>query len=77
MRIGEALGLRDEDLEIAERIVTVRPRHNDNGARVKAGVSRMSPASAELMPHHVPTRSRTVSSLTSIGASVPGPGDTA
>jgi integrase len=49
VRIGEALGLRHEDLEIAERTVTVRPRHNDNGARAKAGISRTIPASAELM----------------------------
>lgn len=49
VRIGEALGLRHEDLEIAERTVTVRPRPNDNRARAKAGVSRTIPASAELM----------------------------
>lgn len=49
VRIGEALGLRHEDLEIAERTVTVRPRHNDNGARAKAGIARTIPASAELM----------------------------
>ena len=49
VRIGEALGLRHEDLEIAERIVTVTPRTNDNRARAKAGISRTIPASAELM----------------------------
>jgi integrase len=49
VRIGEALGLRHEDLDLAERTVTVRPRHNDNGARAKAGISRTIPASAELM----------------------------
>jgi integrase/recombinase XerD len=49
VRIGEALGLRHEDLEIAERTVTVRPRNNDNRARAKAGISRTIPASAELM----------------------------
>jgi site-specific recombinase XerD len=49
VRIGEALGLRHEDLEIAERAVTVTPRHNDNRARAKAGISRTIPASAELM----------------------------
>ena len=49
VRIGEALGLRHEDLAIAERQVTVMPRDNDNRARAKAGRSRMIPASAELM----------------------------
>jgi integrase/recombinase XerD len=49
VRIGEALGLRHEDLEIAERTVTVRPRHNDNRARAKAGIARTIPASSELM----------------------------
>jgi site-specific recombinase XerD len=49
MRIGEALGLRHEDLGIAERQVVVMPRVNDNRARVKAGRSRVIPASAELM----------------------------
>jgi integrase len=49
LRIGEALGLRHEDLGIAERQVVVMPRLNDNRARVKAGRSRVIPASAELM----------------------------
>lgn len=49
MRIGEALGLRHEDLAIAEREVTVTPRHNDNRARAKAGRSRTIPVSAELI----------------------------
>jgi integrase/recombinase XerD len=49
VRIGEALGLRHEDMGIAERTVTVTPRPNDNRARAKAGVSRTVPASAELM----------------------------
>ena len=49
VRIGEALGLRHEDLEIAGRTVTVMPRPNDNRARAKAGISRTIPASAELM----------------------------
>jgi integrase/recombinase XerD len=48
MRIGEALGLRHEDVEIAERQITVRPRVNDNGARVKSGRIRTIPTSAEL-----------------------------
>jgi integrase/recombinase XerD len=49
LRIGEALGLRHEDMGIAERAVTVTPRLNDNRARAKAGISRTIPASAELM----------------------------
>jgi integrase len=49
MRIGEALGLRHEDMGIAEREVTVKPRDNDNRARAKAGRSRVIPASPELM----------------------------
>ena len=36
MRIGEALGLRHEDLGIAERQVMVVPRVNDNRARAKS-----------------------------------------
>ena len=42
-------GLRHEDLAIAESILTVRPRPNDNRARAKAGVSRTIPTSAEVM----------------------------
>src|SRR5262249_11281232 len=49
VRIGEALGLRHEDMGIAEREVTVMPRDNDNLARAKAGRSRVIPASPELM----------------------------
>jgi integrase/recombinase XerD len=49
MRIGEALGLRHEDMGVAEREVTVVPRENDNRARAKAGRWRTVPASAELM----------------------------
>lgn len=49
VRIGEALGLRHEDMGIAERAVTVTPRCNDNRVRAKAGTSRVIPASAELM----------------------------
>ena len=49
VRIGEALGLRHEDMGIAERAVTVTPRPNANRARAKAGTSRIVPASAELM----------------------------
>ncbi len=49
VRIGEALGLRHEDVEIAERQVRVVPRVNANRARAKAGRSRVIPASTELM----------------------------
>ena len=35
MRIGEARGLRHEDFDTAENTVWVRPRENENGARVK------------------------------------------
>jgi integrase/recombinase XerD len=48
VRIGEALGLRHEDLVIAGRQVVV-PRRNDNRARANSGRSRTIPASAELM----------------------------
>ncbi|WP_374101747.1 tyrosine-type recombinase/integrase [Mycobacterium sp. SM1] len=49
VRIGEPLGLRHEDLDIAARTLTVRPRPNDNGARAKTGVCRTIPTSPELM----------------------------
>ena len=49
MRIGEALGLRHEDLAAAEREVAVVPRDNGNGARSKSRQPRSIPASAELM----------------------------
>jgi len=42
MRIGEALGLRHEDLDIAGRQVVVVPRVNDNRARAKGGGSARS-----------------------------------
>jgi integrase/recombinase XerD len=49
VRAGEALGLRHEDIAAAEREVTVRPRTNDNGARVKSRASRTIPVSAGLV----------------------------
>jgi integrase/recombinase XerD len=49
MRIGEALGLRHEDIAAAESQITVRPRVNDNGARSKSRGSRTVPVSAELV----------------------------
>jgi integrase/recombinase XerD len=48
-RIGEALGLRHEDIAAAEREVTIRPRINDNGARSKSATERAIPISAELV----------------------------
>lgn len=38
VRIGEALGLRHEDLDIAEPRVAVVPHANDNRARAKGGL---------------------------------------
>ncbi|MGO2933858.1 site-specific integrase [Microbacterium sp.] len=49
MRIGEALGLRHEDLAAAESHITVQSRVNDNGARSKSRSSRTVPVSAELV----------------------------
>jgi len=37
MRIGEALGLRHEDIDTAGRVVRVQPRRNANRARAKTG----------------------------------------
>jgi integrase/recombinase XerD len=47
LRIGEALGLRHEDVDARRRFVVVRPRSNVNGARAKTW-SREVPANAEL-----------------------------
>ncbi len=49
MRVGEALGLRHEDVAAAEREITVAPRFNANGARAKSGTARTIPVSAELI----------------------------
>jgi integrase len=65
VRIGEALGLRHEDMGIAEQAVTVTPRPNDNRARAKAGVSRAIPASAELMRLYADYLTREYGSLDS------------
>jgi len=65
VRIGEALGLRHEDMGIAERTVTVIPRRNDNRARAKAGISRAVPASAELMRLYADYLTREYGSLDS------------
>ncbi|MGH3971451.1 MAG: site-specific integrase, partial [Mycobacterium sp.] len=47
LRIGEALGLRHEDLDARRRMVAIRPRSNVNRARAKTW-SREVPADAEL-----------------------------
>jgi integrase/recombinase XerD len=49
VRIGEALGLRHEDIAAAERQVTICSRVNDNGARAKSRRSRTIPVSVELI----------------------------
>lgn len=49
VRVGEALGLRHEDLAVAGRTLTVVPRVNDNGARTKSAKRRAIPVSAQLM----------------------------
>jgi integrase/recombinase XerD len=49
LRIGEALGLRHEDLEVAERALTVIRRDNDNRARAKSRDPRTVPVSAGLL----------------------------
>lgn len=43
MRVGEALGLRHEDIDVAACRVSVVPRSNANGARVKSGRERVIP----------------------------------
>ena len=65
VRIGEALGLRHEDMGVAERQVTVVPRDNDNRARGKAGRSRTIPASPELMRLYVDYLNREYGALDS------------
>ena len=49
MRIGEALGLRHEDLAAAQCEVAVVPRDNGNGARSKSREPRLIPVSAGLI----------------------------
>lgn len=48
MRIGEALGLRHEDIDAAGSLIRIRRRNNSNGARVK-GADRDVPVSAALI----------------------------
>jgi site-specific recombinase XerD len=52
VRVGEALGLRHEDIAAAEREVRVVPRVNANRARSKSGRHRNVPVSAELIRLH-------------------------
>ena len=49
MRIGEALGLRHEDMDIGACQVQVMPRENANGARAKSGRLRVIPCGVPLM----------------------------
>jgi integrase/recombinase XerD len=49
MRISEALGLRHEDVAVAERELAIWPRVNANGARCKSGRGRSIPVGAELL----------------------------
>jgi integrase len=49
VRVGEALGMRHEDIAAAECAVTVCPRANDNGARSKSRQSRTIPVRSELI----------------------------
>ncbi len=47
LRIGEALGLRHEDICVAGRTVTVVPRISENGARSKSREQRTIPVSEQ------------------------------
>jgi integrase/recombinase XerD len=49
LRIGEALGLRHEDIAAAGRSVTVVPRVNDNRARSKSRQQRTVPVGAQVI----------------------------
>jgi integrase/recombinase XerD len=49
LRIGEALGLRHEDIAAAEREVAIVPRVNDNRARCKSRQQRTVPVSAQVI----------------------------
>ena len=49
MRVGEALGLRHEDWDAAERQVRVQARDNDNRARSKSPAPRTIPVPAGLI----------------------------
>jgi integrase/recombinase XerD len=49
LRVGEALGLRHEDVDCPGRLLFVRPRRNANGARVKSQRERSVPVPRELI----------------------------
>ncbi|MFG1703770.1 tyrosine-type recombinase/integrase [Nonomuraea sp. M3C6] len=49
VRIGEALGLRHEDIAAAKQEITIVPRHNANQARTKSQRQRHIPVSASLI----------------------------
>src|SRR5713226_9189976 len=49
IRVGEALGLRHEDIAAAEREITIVPRVNGNRARCKSREQRTVPVSAGLI----------------------------
>jgi DNA-binding CsgD family transcriptional regulator len=53
-RVGEALGLRHEDIAIADKTITITPRDNDNRARAKTGV-RVIPMKTTVPSLHAPT----------------------
>jgi integrase/recombinase XerD len=60
VRIGEALGLRHEDIDAAERELSVVPRLNDNVARTKARQPRQRRSgSSGAAPTALPRPSRT------------------
>jgi integrase len=48
LRIGEALGLRHEDIDAAASLIAVVPRVNANGARAKSG-GRLVPVPARVI----------------------------
>lgn len=64
VRVGEALGLRHEDMAIAEKTVAVTRRDNANRARAKTG-TRAIPASMELMRLYADYLTREYGSLDS------------
>jgi integrase/recombinase XerD len=49
IRVGEALGLRHEDICPAGREITIVPRANDNGARSKSRDARTVPVSTQVI----------------------------
>src|SRR5712691_4691026 len=49
VRVGEALGMRHEDVAAADRTITIVPRANDNGARTKSRQQRTVPVGAPLI----------------------------